>query len=167
MNEMKSIILRPSARTLAVYYGIAVCFSLAFLLFGLIAAFDPLERVAMSPLMCALGVIAGMVIAGFVALLHLEMKMSVYTITEAQGETRWGLLFKRNDFIQLGAIRSITVKQDPIQRLFKVGNLILHGTGNSVLVLWDVAQPGQRREEIWEMVVKAAPRSRSRSSSGR
>jgi uncharacterized membrane protein YdbT with pleckstrin-like domain len=108
-----------------------------------------------------------MVIAGFVALLHLEMKMSVYTITEAQGETRWGLLFRRNDFIQLGAVRSITVKQDPIQRLFKVGNLILHGTGNSVLVLWDVAQPGQRREEIWEMVVKAAPRSRARYSSAR
>ncbi len=167
MNESKSIILRPSARTLAVYYAIAACFSLAFLLFGLIAALDPLERVAMSPSICALGVIAGMVIAGFVALLHLEMKMSVYTITEAQGETRWGLLFRRNDFIQLGAVRSITVKQDPIQRLFKVGNLILHGTGNSVLVLWDIAQPGQRREEIWEMVVNAAPRSRARYLSAR
>lgn len=167
MNEAKSIILRPSARTLAVYYAIAVCFSFAFLLFGLIAALDPLGRVAMSPSICALGIIGGMAIAGFVALLHLEMKMSVYTITEAQGETRWGLLFRRNDFIQLGAVRSITVKQDPIQRIFNVGNLILHGTGNSVLVLWDVARPERWREEIWEMVVKAAPRARARSWSER
>lgn len=167
MNESKSIFLRPSARTLIIYYAIAACFSLASLVFGLIAALDPLERVVMSPLLCGLGVLGGLVIAGFVALLHLEMKMTAYTITETQGETRWGLLFRRNDFIQISAVRAIMVKQDPIQRLFNVGNLILQGTGNSALVLWDVAQPEARREEIWEMVMMAAPRSRSRFWSGR
>ncbi len=167
MNESRSITLHPSTRTLIVYYAIAACFSLASLVFGLVAALDPKERLVMSPLICALGVLGGMVIAGFVALLHLEMKMTVYRITETQGETRWGLLFRRNDFIQISAVRAITVKQDPIQRLFRVGNLILQGTGNSALVLWDVAQPEARREEIWEMVMNAAPRSRSRFWSAR
>lgn len=167
MNEPKLIILRPSARTLIVYYAIAACFGLAFVLLALIAALDPTGGITVDPWVCVLGVMGGMGIAGIVAWIHLEMKLSVYTITETQAQTRWGLLFKRNDFVQLGAVKSITVRQNPVQRVFNTGDLVLHNTSHSVLVLWDVAQPETKREEIWEMVLKGAPWSRSRYWSGR
>ncbi len=167
MQEANSITLRPCARTLVVFYIFAACVSLAFVVIGLFVAFDPMERLAISPWVCLVGIFAGPAIACIVAWIHLEMKVSVYTITETQAQTRWGLLFRRNDFVQLGAVKSITVHQNPVQRIFNTGDLVLHNISHSVLILWDVAQPETKREEIWEMVMKASPRNRLRYASGR
>lgn len=167
MQQANPIILRPCARTLVVFYIVAACFSLAFVAIGLFVAFDPTGRIAISPWICLIGIIAGPIIAAIVAWIHLEMKVTHYTITETQAQTRWGLLFKRSDFVQLGAVKSITVHQNPVQRIFNTGDLVLHNISHSVLVLWDVAQPETKREQIWEMVMKASPKNRLRYANWR
>jgi len=167
VQEANSIILRPSAKTLIVFYIIAACISLAFAVIGLYVAINPKGPIDISLWVCLVGIIAGPILAAIVAWIHLEMKVSVYTITETQAQTRWGLLFKRDDFVQLGAVKSITIHQNPVQRAFNTGDIVLHNVSHSVLILWDVAQPETKRADIWEMVMKASPRNRLRYANGR
>src|SRR5262245_24725303 len=165
MQESKSIIIRPSSRTLIVYYTIGICISLSFGILALIVLFDPKERIDIGLWLCVVGVFGGIGIAGIVACVHLEMRVSRYTVTDTEAQSRWGLLFKRNDVVQLGSVKSITIHQNPIQRLFNTGDLVLRTTGHSSLVMWDVEQPEMKKEEIWQLVMKVSSRSRFRYSS--
>ena len=166
MQESESIILKPCARALIVYYAFAISIIAAFATSAVIAVAVPIENIAIDPWLCLLGVFGGVCILAIVVWIHLEMKTATYTVTERSAQSRWGLLFKRDDLIQLGAVRSIKVRQNPVQHLFNVGDVILYTTSHSPIVMWDVDRPETKREEIWELVTKTAA-GRFRYSSGR
>src|SRR5262249_18455693 len=128
MQESKSVIIHPSPSTLIVYYTIGICISLSFGVLALIVIFDPKERLDIGLWLWVIGVFGGIGIAGIVVCMHLEMRVSRYTVTETEAQTRWGLLFKRNDVVQLASVKSITIHQNPIQRLFNTGDLVLRTT---------------------------------------
>lgn len=157
MQEMQSIIVRPCARGLILYYAIALSIIAAFAA-GAIIGVIPMQNFEINPWYCALGVIGGIGILAIVVWIHLEMKFAVYTVTECDAQSHSGLLFKRNDLIQLGAVRTIQISQGPVQHAFNVGNIILRTTGHSTLVFWDVDQPERKKEEIWDLVTKASTR---------
>lgn len=156
MQESKSIILKPCARALIVYYALALSIIAAFAAGAVIAVAVPMENVAIDPWFCLMGAFGGVCVLAIVVWIHLEMKTATYTVTETNAQSRWGLLFKRDDLIQLGAVRSIKVRQNPVQHLFNVGDVILYTTSHSPIVMWDVDRPETKREEIWELVTKAA-----------
>jgi hypothetical protein len=54
------------------------------------------------------------------------------------------------------AISNKRCTQNPVQRLFDVGDILLYTTIDSPLVMWDVDRPKKKREEIWELFTKAA-----------
>jgi uncharacterized membrane protein YdbT with pleckstrin-like domain len=156
MQESKSIVLKPCARALIVYYAFAISIIAAFAAGAVIAVAVPIENVAIEPWLCLLGAFGGMCILAIVVWIHLEMKTATYTVTGSSAQSRWGLLFKRDDLIHLGAVRSIKVRQNPVQHLFNVGDIILYTTSHSPIVMWDVDRPETKREEIWELMTKAA-----------
>lgn len=160
MQESKTLVVRPSPRTLIFYYGVCACISMFFVLLAFLVVLDPKGRIAVSLWVCLFGVISGIGIAGIVAYIHLEIKASTYTITMTEAAARSGLLFRKDNTAQIDSIKSITITQGPVQRFFNVGNLILRTTSHSPLVFWDVLQPETIKEEIWEFVTQASTRSR-------
>lgn len=148
---------KPRARALTVYYGAAlsiICLSVI----GMIAAWAWRAIDFHIPL---IGLVGGLCILAFVGYIHLEMIGAVYTITETSAHARWGLLVKHDESIQLGAVRSIKVSQGLVQRLFKLGNVILYTTSSDILVLWDLDHPSQKKEMIWELVQNEATRRKA------
>ncbi|MBO0727280.1 MAG: PH domain-containing protein [Blastocatellia bacterium] len=156
MEDSKSVVLKPCARSLAVYYAFAISIIALFATGALIAVAVPMKNVAIDPWSCLWGAIGGLGILAIVVGIHLEMKTATYIVTETNAQSCYGLLFKNNDQIQLGAVRSIKVTQNPVQRLFNVGDIVLYTTSDSPIVMWDVDRPEKKREEIWELVTKAA-----------
>jgi uncharacterized membrane protein YdbT with pleckstrin-like domain len=156
MQELKPVVFKPCARALIVYYVFAISIILVFAVGALIAVAVPMKNVAIDPLSCLWGAIGGLGILAIVVGIHLEMKTTTYIVTETNAQSCYGLLFKNNDQIQLGAVRSIKVTQNPVQRLFNIGDIILYTTSDSPIVMWDVHQPEKKREEIWDILTKAA-----------
>jgi uncharacterized membrane protein YdbT with pleckstrin-like domain len=90
-----------------------------------------------------------------------------YLISETDAQARWGLLIKREEIVQLGSVRSIKVRQELIQRLFKLGDVILYTTSNDLLVLKDLDQPEEKKGLIWNLVQQETARRQPRSNSDR
>jgi uncharacterized membrane protein YdbT with pleckstrin-like domain len=148
VQESKSIILKPCARALIVYYAFALSIIASFAAGAVIAVAVPKESIAIDPWFCLAGVFGGVCILAIVVWINLEMKTATYIVTETNAQSRWGLLFKHNDLIQLGAVRSINARQNPVQHLFNVGDVVLYTTSHSPIVMWDVGRPETKREEI-------------------
>ncbi|HMY73945.1 MAG TPA: PH domain-containing protein, partial [Blastocatellia bacterium] len=91
------------------------------------------------------GLLGGLILFASVACIHLEMRQTAYAVTATSAHARWSLLFKHDEGIQLDAVRSIRVSEGPLQRLFKLGNLVPYTTSNDVLVFWDIAQPVEKK----------------------
>jgi uncharacterized membrane protein YdbT with pleckstrin-like domain len=162
MQEIKTIIIQPCSRALIVYYAIAVSIISLFFTGAVFSLISPLALIDMHIGVYILGIVCGFGILAIVVWIHLEMKTATYTISETNAQSRRGLLVRRNDLIQLGAVRSVKVRQGPLQSIFNLGDVILYTTSHSPLVLWDIDQPETKREEIWELVMNASPRSRFR-----
>ena len=157
MKPPKVLSEKPRARALIVYYGGAlsiICLSGI----GMIAAWAWRAIDFHVPL---IGLVGGICILAFIGYIHLEMVGAVYTITETSAHARWGLLVKHDESIQLGAVRSIKVSQGLVQRLFKLGDVILYTTSSDILVLWDLDHPSQKKEMIWELVQNEAARRKA------
>jgi membrane protein YdbS with pleckstrin-like domain len=162
MQEIKPIIIQPCSRVLKVYYAIALFIISLFFTGAIFSLISPLVLLDLHIGVYILGIVSGIGILAIVVWIHLEMKTATYTITEKNAQSRWGLLIKRSDLIQLGAVRSVKVRQGPLQHAFNLGDVILYTTSHSPLVLWDIDQPETKRKEIWELVMKASPRGRFR-----
>jgi membrane protein YdbS with pleckstrin-like domain len=162
MQENNSIDIQPCSRALIVYYALALSIISLFFTGAVFTLTFPHWLIDLHIGVYILGFVCGIGILAIVVWIHLEMKTARYTITEKNAQSRWGLLIKRSDLIQLGAVRSVKVRQGPLQSLFNLGDVILYTTSHSPLVLWDIDQPETKREEIWELVMKASPRSRFR-----
>jgi uncharacterized membrane protein YdbT with pleckstrin-like domain len=150
---------KPRARALIVYYGVAlsiICLSGI----GVIAALVWREG-AIDFHVPLIGLVGGTLIFAFIGYIHLEMISAVYAITETSAHARWGVLVKHDESIQLGAVRSIKVSQGLVQRLFKLGDVILYTTSSDILVLRDIDHPSDKKEMIWELVQREAARKKS------
>ena len=157
---------KPRARALIVYYGVAlsiICLSGI----GVIAAYAWREESAIDFRVPLIGVVGGICILAFIGYIHLEMIGAVYTITETSAHARWGLLVKHDESIQLGAVRSIKVSQGLVQRLFKLGDVILYTTSSDILVLRDLNHPSEKKEMIWELVQSESARRKAYQVSDR
>jgi uncharacterized membrane protein YdbT with pleckstrin-like domain len=157
VNMKSSEILseKPCARALIVYYGVAlsiICLSGI----GVIASWAWREEGAVDFRVPLIGLVGGVCILAFIGYIHLEMISAVYVITETSAHARWGLLVKHDESIQLGAVRSIKVSQGLVQRLFKLGDVILYTTSSDILVLRDLDHPTEKKETIWELVQNEA-----------
>jgi membrane protein YdbS with pleckstrin-like domain len=167
MQETNSLIIKPSSRALTVYYGLALSIITLSALAAIISLISRIQVFDMHIAVYILIMIGGMGILAIVVWIHLEMRAATYMVTENSAQSRYGLLIKRDDYIQLGSVRSIKVRQGPVQHAFNLGDIILYTTSHSPLVFWDIEQPEAKREEIWGLVTKASPRSRLRYASGR
>jgi membrane protein YdbS with pleckstrin-like domain len=98
--------------------------------------------------------------------IHFAMLRTDYLITETDAKARWGLLVKREEIVQLGAVRSIKVTQEPVQRLFNLGDVILYTTSNDHLVLKDLDHPEEKKELIWNLAQRETARRRGLSEKG-
>jgi uncharacterized membrane protein YdbT with pleckstrin-like domain len=148
---------KPRARALIVYYGVAlsiICLSGI----GVIAAWAWRGEGAVDFRVPLIGVVGGICILALIGYIHLEMISAVYAITETSAHACWGLLVKHDESIQLSAVRSIKVSQGLVQRLFKLGDVILYTTSSDILVLRDLDHPSQKKEMIWELVLNEAAR---------
>ena len=113
-----------------------------------------------------IGVVVGMGLAAIFGYVHLAMLRTDYLITETDAQARWGLLVKDEEIIQLGSVRSIKVTQEPVQRLFNLGDVILYTTSNDFLALKDLDHPEQKKELIWNLVQRETARRQSHSDKG-
>ena len=163
MKSSEVLSEKPRARALIVYYGVAlsiICLSGI----GVIASWAWRAIDFHVPL---IGLVGGICILAFIGYIHLEMIGAVYTITETSAHARWGLLVKHDESIQLGAVRSIKVSQGLVQRLFKLGDVILYTTSSDILVLRDLDHPSEKKEMIWELVQSEAARRKAYQVSDR
>ena len=163
MKSSEVLSEKPRTRALIVYYGVAlsiICVSGI----GMIAAWAWRTIDLNVPL---IGLVGGICILAFIGYIHLEMIGAVYTITETSAHARWGLLVKHDESIQLGAVRSIKVSQGLVQRLFKLGDVILYTTSSDILVLRDLDRPSEKKEMIWALVQSEAARRKAYQVSDR
>lgn len=149
-----------------VYYGVAlsiICLSSI----GVIAAWAWREEGSIDFRVPLIGLVGGICILAFIGYIHLEMISAIYAITETSAHARWGLLVKHDESIQLGAVRSIKVSQGLVQRLFKLGDVILYTTSSDILVLRDLDHPSEKKEMIWELVQSESARRKAYQVSDR
>ena len=166
MKSSEVLSEKPRARALIVYYGVAlsiICLSGI----GVIAAYAWREESAIDFHIPLIGLVGGICIFAFIGYIHLEMISAIYTITETSAHARWGLLVKHDESIQLGAVRSIKVSQGLVQRMFKLGDVILYTTSSDILVLRDLDHPSEKKETIWELVQSEAARRKPHYASDR
>ena len=166
MKSSEVLSEKPRTRALIVYYGVAlsiICLSGI----GVIATLVWREEGSVDFRVPLIGLVGGICILAFIGYIHLEMIGAVYTITETSAHARWGLLVKHDESIQLGAVRSIKVSQGLVQRLFKLGDVILYTTSSDILVLRDLDHPSQKKEVIWELVQNEAARRKPHHVSDR
>jgi uncharacterized membrane protein YdbT with pleckstrin-like domain len=166
MKSSEVLSEKPRARALIVYYGVAlsiICLSGI----GTIAAYAWREESAIDYRVPLIGVVGGIFIFAFIGYIHLEMLSAIYTISETSAHARWGLLVKHDESIQLGAVRSIKVSQGLVQRMFKLGDVILYTTSSDILVLRDLDHPSEKKETIWELVQSEASRRKAHYVSDR
>jgi membrane protein YdbS with pleckstrin-like domain len=166
MEDLNPVVFKPCARTLIVYYAFAIFIIMLFVAGAVIAVAAPMKNMTIDPWFCLQGALGGTGVLAIVVVIHLQMKTATYIVTETNAQSSYGLLFKNNDQIQLSAVRSIKVTQNPVQRLFNIGDIVLYTTRDSPIVMWDVDRPEKKREEIWNLVTKAAA-GRYRYSLGR
>ena len=167
MKHSDVFVEKPQTRSMIVYYAISLSIA-ALSILGVIIAyvFSPkfLDIDFRLPL---IGVIIGIGLLAVFAYLHLEMLNTNYLISETDAQARWGLLIKREETVQLGSVRSIKVRQELIQRLFNLGDVILYTTSNDLMVLKDLDHPEEKKDLIWSLVQQETTRKRPQSNRDR
>ena len=167
MKQSGAFIEKPQTRSMVVYYAISISIA-ALSVFGAIIAytFSP-KFIDIDFRLPLIGVVIGVGLLVVFGYLHLEMLNTNYLINETDAQARWGLLIKREETVQLGSVRSIKVRQELIQRLFNLGDVILHTTSNDLLVLKDLDHPEEKKDLIWNLVQQETARRQPQSNSDR
>jgi len=167
MKHSDALVEKPQTRSMIVYYAISLSIAALSVCSVIIAyAFSP-RFIDIDFRIPLIGVIVGLGLLGIFGYLHLEMLNTNYLISETDAQARWGLLIKREEIVQLGSVRSIKVRQELIQRLFNLGDVILYTTSNDLLVLKDLDQPEEKKDLIWNLVQQETARRQPRSNSDR
>jgi membrane protein YdbS with pleckstrin-like domain len=161
MEQPAKFVEKPQTRSMVVYYAISLSMAIlsaavAVRAYASYRSFTEIDFLA--PL---IGVGVGIGLAAMFGYVHLTMLRTDYLITETDAQARWGLLIKREEVVQLGSVRSIKVVQEPAQRLFNLGDVILYTTSNDFLVLKDLYRPEEKKELIWNLVRRETARRQS------
>lgn len=151
MKTSQMLSEKPRAKALVIYYGVALAI-IGLSGIGALIAYIGRENSVIDFHVPLIGLIGGFCILALIGYIHLEMISAVYAITDTSAHACWGLLVKHDESIQLGSVRSIKVSQGLIQRLFKLGDVILYTTSSDILVLRDLDHPSQKKEMIWNLV---------------
>jgi len=158
MQETKSIILKPSIRTTAAYYALALSITVLFIAATIIEITNRFKTIHLDTNFGISGFLMSLFILAIVIGIHLWMKSTTYMITERDAQVRYGLIADFENCIQLRAVTSIRVTQGRLQRIFNIGNLTLYTGSLPILIFWDIDEPEARKEEIWKLVAKAKKR---------
>lgn len=151
---------RPRARTLVIYYAIALAVIAASAACAVAAYAPDRQETGPNGYGPLIGLTGGAVVLAFVGWIHLEMRLAVYTVTENTAHARQGVIAKSSETIQLGSVRSIKVKEGPAQRIFNLGDVILFTTSSDRLVFHDLDRPEEKKELIWSAVRAVTARTR-------
>jgi len=158
MDQPAIFVEKPQTKSMVVYYAISLSMAAASVAVAVCAyaSYSSFSEIyVIGPL---IGVGIGMGLAAMFGYVHLTMRRTDYRITETDAQARWGLLIKREDVVQLGSVRSIKVIQEPVQRLFNLGDVILYTTSNDFLALKDLDRPEEKKELIWNLVLRETAR---------
>lgn len=86
----------------------------------------------------------------------LPLSFTKYSVTEEKLLINTGFLSKTEEEIRLYRITDFSVKQTLIQRIFKVGNILISSSDNTQgeLIICDVKKPYEIKELLSDMVEK-------------
>src|SRR5262245_44786322 len=166
MEQLATFVEKPQTRSMVVYYAVSVSIALLSAV-GVVSAYTSYPSfIEIDIRVTLIGVIIGMGLAAMFGYIHLAMLRTNYLSTETDAQARWGLLVKHEEVVQLGSVRSIKVTQEPVQRLFNLGDVILYTTSNDFLALKDLDHPEEKKELIWNLVRQETARRQSLSDRG-
>ena len=148
--------LKPRASVLALLYAVVIALLALFSAAALWSYFASVKEARTDLSLWLFAVAGACAILLLTIWIHLDLRSATYTITAREAEIRWGIFVKASDCVQLAAVRSIKVRQNLLQRLFGLGDVILYTTSNTPLVLRELPQPEAQKEMIWELVRQAA-----------
>lgn len=167
MKQAGAFVEKPQTRSMIVYYAISISIAALSVLGAIIAyAFSP-KFIDIDFRLPLIGVVIGVGLLVVFGYLHLEMLNTKYLISETDAQARWGLLIRREETVQLGSVRSIKIRQELIQRLFNLGDVILYTTSNDLLVLKDLDRPEEKKNLIWNLVQQETARRQPRFNNDR
>jgi membrane protein YdbS with pleckstrin-like domain len=166
MEQTGIFVEKPQTRSMVVYYAISLSIALLCAASAVSAYTSYPSFIDLDFRVPLIGVVGGIGLAAMFGYIHLAMLCTVYRITKTDAQARWGLLIKREEVVQLGSVRSIKVIQDPIQRFFNVGDVILYTTSNDFLALKDLDRPKEKKESIWNLVRRETARRQPLSDKG-
>lgn len=167
MKQSGAFVEKPQTRSMIVYYAISLAIAALSVLGAIIAyALSP-QFIDIDFRLPLLGVLIGVLLLVVFGYLHLEMLITNYLISATDAQARWGLLIRREETVQLGSVRAIEIRQELIQRLFNLGDVILYTTSNNLLVLKDLDRPAEKKNLIWNLVQQEAVRRQPQSNRDR
>ncbi len=166
MKRPGTFVEKPQTRSMVVYYAISLSIALLSAVGVAIAYASYPSFIDIDFRVPLIGVVIGIGLAALFGYVHLAMLYTDYLVTETDAQARWGLLVKHEETVQLSSVRSIKVTQEPVQRLFNLGDVILYTTSNDLLALKDLDHPEEKKELIWNLVQRETARRRSLSDKG-
>ncbi len=158
MNEVKVLTERPRTGSMIVYHAIWVFLIIGSALGSLFLYVTKSSIIAVDYWVPWAGIVVGLGLAAVFAYWHLLLRSTTYSITDTDVCARLGLLMKTTKAVRLNSIKTIEVTQEPVQRLFRVGDVILYTTGHTILVLNDLDHPEEAKETIWKRVQQQSKR---------
>jgi membrane protein YdbS with pleckstrin-like domain len=158
MNEAKVFIERPRTSSMIVYHAIWFFMIAGFAISSLFLYATNSSLIAIDYRLPWAGIFVGLGLAAMFGYWHLLLRSTHYTITETDVCARSGLLMKNLKTVRLSSIKTIEVQQEPVQRLFRLGDVILYTTGHTTLILNDLDHPEAAKETIWKLVQQQSKR---------
>lgn len=158
MNETKVFSERPRTSSMIFYHAIWFFMIAGFAISSLFLYATNSSLIAIDYRVPWVGVFVGLGLAAMFAYWHLLLCSTRYTITETDVCARSGLLMKKLRTVRLNSVKTIEVQQEPVQRLFRLGDVILYTTGHTTLVLNDLGHPEEAKETIWNLVQQQSKR---------
>jgi len=102
--------------------------------------------------------------AGLAGWFLLLLKSRVYEVTTQRIRVSTGLVTRRTDELELYRVKDMTLVEPPLQRIFKLGNIVVQtsDTTNPTLVLEAIENPTALRESLRVAIEECRARNRVR-----
>lgn len=152
MNEATNFAERPRTRSMIFYHAVSFFIIAGSAITSLFLYVTNSSFISVDYWVPWAGIFVGLGLAVMFGYWHLLLRSTNYIITETDISARSGLLMKKVKAVRLNSVKTIEVQQEPVQRLFKLGDVMLYTTGHTVLVLNDLDHPEEKKEMIWNLV---------------
>jgi uncharacterized membrane protein YdbT with pleckstrin-like domain len=158
MNEATNFAEWPRTRSMIFYHAISFFIVAGSASASLFLYITNSRFIAVDYWVPWAGIFVGLGLAAMFGYWHLWLCSTRYTISETDISARSGLVVKKVRAVRLNSVKTIEVQQEPVQRLFKLGDVMLYTTGHTVLVLNDLDHPEEKKEMIWNLVQRQSRR---------